>query len=179
MGSPVKMSHYVLQTNQIPALRDWYLTVLGGEVVHEDDHLCFLTYDEEHHRLALLDFEPLTPKGERDVGLNHVAFSFATLGDLLGTWERLKAGGIAPNWCVNHGPTTSLYYRDPDGNGVELEVENFAVLEDCKQYMRGPDFARNPRGIEFDPGDMLRRLRAGTPERELMDRSRLEQASVA
>jgi catechol 2,3-dioxygenase-like lactoylglutathione lyase family enzyme len=179
MASPVKMSHYVLQTNQIPALRDWYLAVLGGEIVHENNNLCFITYDEEHHRLALLNYGPLEPRSERDVGLNHVAFSFAALGDLLATWERLKERGIAPHWCVNHGPTTSLYYRDPDGNGVELEVENFAVLEDCKTYMRGADFARNPRGIDFDPADLLRRLRAGTPERELLDRARLEQAPVA
>ncbi|MGH7088708.1 MAG: VOC family protein, partial [Stellaceae bacterium] len=110
MATPVKLSHYVLQTNDIPALRDWYLAVLGGEVVHEDQHLCFLTYDEEHHRIAFLDFGRLKSH-ERDArGLNHVAFAYESLGDLLGTYERLKAQGIAPHWCVNHGPTTSLYY---------------------------------------------------------------------
>ena len=28
MTSPVKLSHYVLQTNQIAAMRDWYRMVL-------------------------------------------------------------------------------------------------------------------------------------------------------
>ncbi len=179
MTSPAKMSHYVLQTNRIAAMRDWYLAVLGGEVVHENKNLSFLTYDEEHHRIAFLNYGPLEERTDRHVGLNHVAFSFEKLGDLLGTYERLKALGIAPHWCVNHGPTTSIYYHDPDGNGVELEVENFAELAQCKEYMRGPDFARNARGVEFDPDAMLQRLRAGVPERELLDRARLERAPVA
>jgi hypothetical protein len=40
--------------------------------------------------------------------------------------------------------------------------------------MRGQDFATNPRGIEYDPDEMLRKLRAGVPEFELLDRARLE-----
>jgi catechol-2,3-dioxygenase len=176
MASPVKLSHYVLQTNQIPAMRDWYLAVLGGEVVHENPHLSFLAYDEEHHRIAFLDFGPLAKKGEKDVGLNHVAFTFSGLGELLGTYERLKRAGIAPHWCVNHGPTTSLYYHDPDGNGVELQVDNFADVADCKAFMRSPAFAQNPLGVEFDPDEMLRRFRAGVPECRFLDRASLEDA---
>lgn len=178
MATPVKLSHYVLQTNDIPALRDWYLAVLGGEVVHEDKQLCFLTYDDEHHRIAFLNFGPLEAKSERAIGLNHVAFCYESLADLLGTYERLKGRGIKPHWCVNHGPTTSLYYSDPDGNGVELEVENFAFLSMCKDYMRSKPFADNPRGIEYDPDELLRKLRAGVPEAELLDRARLEAAPV-
>ena len=178
MMSPVKMSHYVLQTNRIAAMRDWYLAVLGGEVVHQNDNLCFLAYDDEHHRIAFLNYGPLEERTDRHVGLNHVAFGFDRLGDLLGAYERLKARGIVPHWCVNHGPTTSIYYHDPDGNGVELEVENFATLAECTAYMRGPDFARNSRGVEFDPDAMAKKLRAGAPERELLDRSRLEKAAA-
>jgi catechol-2,3-dioxygenase len=176
MASPAKLSHYVLQTNQIPAMREWYLAVLGGEVVHQDEHLCFIAYDDEHHRIAFVDFGPLEAHEERDVGLHHVAFTFRSLGELLGTYERLKGQGIAPYWCVNHGPTTSLYYHDPDGNGLEIQVDNFAVLADCKAFMRSPAFAANPLGVEFDPDEMLRRLRAGVPERAFLERANLEHA---
>jgi catechol-2,3-dioxygenase len=178
MISPAKISHYVLQTNRIRAMRDWYLAVLGGEVVHEDERLCFLSYDDEHHRIAFINFGPLEERTDRHTGLNHVAFAFDHLSELFDTYERLKGRGVMPVWCVNHGPTTSLYYRDPDGNGVEFAVENFATLEECKDYMRGPDFARNPTGVEFDPDDMMKRLRAGMPERELKDRARLEKAAA-
>ena len=177
--SPVKLSHYVLQTNRIAEMRDWYRAVLDAELVQENEHICFLTYDEEHHRIAFLNYEPLEERTLRHTGLNHVAFSFDTLGDLLASYERLKARGIAPHWCVNHGPTTSIYYHDPDGNGVEFEVENFATLEECTDYMRGPDFARNTRGFDFNPDQMLKELRAGVPERVLKDRARLEKAVAA
>jgi catechol-2,3-dioxygenase len=176
MPSPVKLSHLVLQTNQIAAMRDWYIKVLDAELVQESDFISFISYDEEHHRIAFLNPGPLARKGEADVGFNHVAFSFASLKDLLGVYEKLKREGIVPNWCINHGPTTSLYYKDPDGNGVEIEVDNFPNVADCKAYMRSPAFINNQRGIEFDPDDMLRRLRSGVPERELLDRANLEKA---
>jgi catechol-2,3-dioxygenase len=182
MASPVKLSHYVLQTNQIAAMRDWYREVLQADVVHENDMICFLSYDDEHHRIAFLNPGPLDRRrpatdalraGE-DTGLHHVAFTFANLPDLLAAYERLKARDVRPHWCINHGPTTSMYFRDPDGNGVELQVDNFADLAMCKAYMQGPDFASNPVGVEFDPEDHARRLRAGVPEGDLLDRASLE-----
>jgi catechol-2,3-dioxygenase len=184
MTSPVKLSHYVLQTNQIAAMRDWYRMVLEADVVHENDMICFLSYDDEHHRIAFLDPGPLDRRAPaRDAlrageqaGLHHVAFTFANLAELIAAWERAKAHDVRPHWCVNHGPTTSMYFRDPDGNGVELQVDNFASLADCKAFMQGPDFASNPIGIEFDPEDHARRLRAGVPERDLLDRSKLEKS---
>jgi catechol 2,3-dioxygenase-like lactoylglutathione lyase family enzyme len=113
---PSKLAHVVFQTNQIPRMRDWYCAVLGARVVYENPHLCFITYDDEHHRVAFADFGQLAPR-ERDTelmikpteqpGLHHAAFTFATLGELLDTYARLKERGIRPFFCVNHGPTTS------------------------------------------------------------------------
>ena len=173
MTSPRKMSHIVLNTNQIPAMRDWYCTVLGAEVVQENERLCFISYDDEHHRIAFANPGPLAAQPPwangrpAQVGFNHVAFNFASLDELLGHYTRLKGLGIVPHWCVNHGPTTSLYYRDPDGNRVELEVDNFAELKDCKDFMKGEAFARDMRGPEIDPEQLIARLRAGATAAEL------------
>src|SRR5262245_13489972 len=81
---PSKLAHVVFQTNQIPAMREWYCAVLDGQVVYENDHLSFVTYDDEHHRVAFVDFGPLTPRdpnpelGPRATeqpGLHHTAFT--------------------------------------------------------------------------------------------------------
>ena len=175
--APRKMSHLVLNTNRMAAMRDWYCTVLGAEVVQETPRICFISYDEEHHRIAFIDPGPLAPPPApredgrpAQVGFNHVAFNFATLDELLDSYQRLKRLGIVPHWCVNHGPTTSMYYRDPDGNGVELEVDNFAMLQDCKDYMKSEPFARNTRGVDFDPEQMIARRRSGVPAAELLVR---------
>jgi catechol-2,3-dioxygenase len=54
--SPKKLAHFVLMTRDMKRLRDWYLTVLHGSVVYEDSMLCFITYDDEHHRIAMALF---------------------------------------------------------------------------------------------------------------------------
>jgi catechol-2,3-dioxygenase len=177
MTSPAKMSHLVLNTNRLPAMRDWYCKVLGAEIVQENARICFLSYDEEHHRVAFIDPGPLAPRPALkedgrpvQAGLNHIAFNFATLEELLENYERLKRLGIEPHWCVNHGPTTSIYYRDPDGNGVELEFDNFATLQGCKDFMRSEAFVRDQRGVDFDPDQLIARLRSGVPVAELVIR---------
>ena len=47
---------------------------------------------------------------------------------------RLKAAGILPYWCINHGPTTSLYYKDPDGNVIELFTQIDRMSDESKGY---------------------------------------------
>ena len=71
---------------------------------------------------------------------------------------------------MQHGPTTSIYYRDPDGNMVELQIDNMAP-DDATGFMRGPEFAVDPFGPSFEPDTMLAALRAGTPAAELTTRA--------
>jgi hypothetical protein len=52
--SPSKFAHFVLRTGQIDRMAKWYQTVLAARVVFRDEMLCFLSYDDEHHRLALI-----------------------------------------------------------------------------------------------------------------------------
>jgi Glyoxalase/Bleomycin resistance protein/Dioxygenase superfamily len=105
------------------------------------------------------------------VGLAHSAHTFPDLECLLAKHAELKEAGIAPRVPVQHGPTTSIYYRDPDGNTVELQVDNFPTAEAATEYMSGAEFDSDPFGPSFDPDAMLVALRAGTPEAELLTRA--------
>jgi catechol 2,3-dioxygenase-like lactoylglutathione lyase family enzyme len=167
---PVKLAHIVRRTSRFDEMVRWYETVLGAHVVHADEMLAFLTYDDEHHRIAIATIPGLPDQAEMASGTDHVAFSYGDLGDLLYTYERLKAAGITPYWCINHGPTTSLYYKDPDGSKVELQVDNFATAEECNRVMRDGDFAANPIGVVFDPDALVARYRAGEPIASLVVR---------
>jgi catechol-2,3-dioxygenase len=160
---PAKLAHIVLRSRNKDALRDWYAAVLGARVVFDNAFLCFLTYDDEHHRVAILQIPALVDAPAAGPGLDHVAFTFASLGDLLHSWRRLASKNIEPYWCINHGPTTSLYYRDPDGNQVELQIDNFADVEALKRWFRSGAFVRNPIGVPFDPAKLLARWEAGDP----------------
>jgi len=177
---PSKLAHIVLQTNQIGAMRDWYCAALDAEVVHENAQLCFITYDDEHHRIAFVDPGPLAPRapvhGGRAVdpaeppGLHHVAFTYPSMQELLDNYVRLKGHGIAPFRCINHGPTTSMYYRDPDGNRVELQIDNFPTAQEGRDWLSTPAFAANPIGVEYDADQLVARFRAGVPVAELVVR---------
>jgi catechol-2,3-dioxygenase len=168
MASPKKLSHIVLQTNRRRDMIDWYCAVLGAEILYEADRISFISYDDEHHRVAFLDPGPLKEKQPDAVGLNHVAFTFGDLDDLIDNYQRLKDIGIRPHRCVNHGVTTSMYYHDPDQNQVELLVDNFVTAVEGKAYMRQRSTSdKNPVGVAFDPEELVERVRAGLRREEL------------
>jgi catechol-2,3-dioxygenase len=177
---PTKLAHVVFQTNRMAEMREWYCSVLGGRVIYENPHLCFVTYDDEHHRVAFADFGPLTPKDpnaselmikpSEQPGLHHVAFTFGSMGELLDTYVRIGGQGIRPFFCVNHGPTTSMYYRDPDGNRVELQIDNFATAQEGQDWMLSEAFNRNPIGVEYNPDELVAKFKSGVPVAELVTR---------
>ena len=167
--TPQKLAHVVFRTERLGDMVDWWTTVLGATVVFSNPFIAFLTYDDEHHRIAIARVPGLAPKAEQPtIGLEHVAFTYRTLGDLLATYERLRSKGIVPYWCINHGPTTSLYYRDPDGNQAELQIDNFPSVEALHAWFRSRAFADNPIGVMFDPDRLLERFRRGDPVEELV-----------
>jgi catechol 2,3-dioxygenase-like lactoylglutathione lyase family enzyme len=161
---PSKFAHFVVVTDQFDAMVAWYKTVLNLEEVFRNDMMCFLTFDDEHHRLAIAHLPGAQPAPPRTRGLAHVAYSFESLGELLAHYRRLKREGILPYWPVNHGMTTSMYYKDPDGTAIEFQVNNFATAEEAGAYFRGPHFKANPIGVIFDPDQMVRDYEAGVPE---------------
>ncbi|WP_063001554.1 VOC family protein [Nocardia mikamii] len=168
-----RLAHLVLQTNRLPAMRQWYIDVLGARVVFESPVMCFLTTDEEHHRVAL--FGPpgggLPERTPVTVGLAHTAFTFPALGDLVDKYLELREKGIEPRVPVQHGVTTSLYYRDPDGNMVELQIDNFATAEEATEYMHGDEYGADSIGPSFDAGALAEAYKSGVPQAELTTRA--------
>jgi len=159
--SPSSLAHLVLRTPNFKALNEYYKTFLGAEASYENEILSFLTYDEEHHRIALVAVPGTGPKVRSSAGLEHIAFTFDSLDDLCLAYRQRKDVGIEPTWCVNHGPTTSIYYTDPDGNMIETQVDNFDTVEDANAFMASKAFAENPIGTDFDPEELIRRLESG------------------
>jgi catechol 2,3-dioxygenase-like lactoylglutathione lyase family enzyme len=158
----------VLRTGQIDKMAEWYRTVLNARIVFRDKMLCFLSYDDEHHRLALINIPGLPVRDPDSTGTDHVAYTYDGLGDLLSTYRRLKAADILPHWPINHGVTTSLYYRDPDNNRVELQIDNFTTPKELDGYFQSQAFAENPVGVTYDPEELCRRYEAGEPMVELL-----------
>lgn len=165
---PTKLAHYVIRAKHFQDMLAWYRKVFHLRTSFEAPVIAFLTYDEEHHRIAFLNTAHLPAPDTMRTGVDHVAFTYESLPHLLHTWERLKAEGIEPFWCINHGMSTSMYFRDPDGNEIELQTDNFPTMEECMGWFASPAFAANPIGVDYDPAVLLQKLRAGTPVSELL-----------
>lgn len=168
--SPTRLAHVVFRTSKFDQLVSWYQTVLGAEIAFSDGSLAFLNYDEEHHRIAIIHIPGLQDQPAGMCGMHHMAFTYASLSDLIATYERLEKLGIQPVWCVNHGPTTSMYYADPDGNQVELQIDNCDTVEEAGRFFYSQAFTTNPIGVDYLPGDLARRLRAGENETAIKQR---------
>ena len=170
---PAKFVHVVYRTRRFEQMLRWYQTVFDAKVQHQNPALAFLTYDDEHHRFAFANLDILQPGGtETDrrglIGVDHVAYTYTSLNDLLENYAQLKAQGIRPYWCIHHGFTVSMYYADPDGNQMEFQVDSYGSNEEANAFMGGPHFAANPIGVEYDPENWLARLRAGAPASEFL-----------
>ena len=168
-GSPVpsKMAHFVLRCTRYREVVDWHLKVFQARVVHGNDVLTFITYDDEHHRAAFVKVDGLVPRPDNCVGMDHIAYSYRTISELLMHYQRLKGLEILPVWAINHGPTTSLYYRDPEGTMIEFQVDNFATHDEAAAYFKTSNFEENPIGVEFDPDVMVQLWQAGASDAQL------------
>ncbi|KAH0843315.1 hypothetical protein AYO21_10471 [Fonsecaea monophora] len=158
---PNFMAHVVFQTNSLKPMAEFYKKFLNAHASYENDFACFLTYDEEHHRVAIVQIPSLGPRDPKAAGLQHMAFTYNSLEDFANAYLQRKANGIEPVWCVNHGPTTSMYYDDPDGNRTEIQVDNFDTVQGASEFMASKQFNENPIGTDFDPNELIRRLNSG------------------
>lgn len=167
--SPSALCHIVLRTptENYSKMVAFYLTFLGAHATHTHPRVTFLTYDYEHHRVAIVNYPDLKPLDTQAAGLAHIAFGFKTLTELATSYEQKKARGILPFWCVNHGMSTSMYYRDPDGNELELQVDNFENVAEAIEFMNGARFEKDPIGVDYDPEDFVRRVRSGEDEKKI------------
>ena len=168
------LHHVQLKTNRLEEMIEWYSDVIGLTISYRGSGAAWLTNDESNHRLALLSTPKLTddPKKIDHIGLHHTGWEFPHLDDLLATYARLRDRGELPHRTVNHGVTTSFYYTDPDGNSVELQVDNFADWRESVHFFTGDEFASDPFGPGVNPEALIAQREAGVEPRELAIRSR-------
>lgn len=183
MTAPSKFAHIVYNTNRYDEMVDWYARVFEARIQHRDDRLTFMTYDDEHHRFAFANLGPLpndapAPRLGRGPGVNHVAYTWRDVGELVNLYDRLKAEGITPVRPIRHGLTLSLYYADPDGNMMEFQID-ILNPDDANEFMAGPAFDANPVGEPFDPDELVDRWRAGDDITDIVLRSDQDRIPVA
>lgn len=123
-----ELGHVVFYVRNLSRSLDFYKDVVG---LNESGRTfggraAALTGGRTHHELLLIEVgeAPHAPAGRR-VGLYHVGWKVGdSLDALRAVRARLEARGIPLDGMSDHGVSHSLYLRDPDGNEIELYVDN-------------------------------------------------------
>jgi catechol-2,3-dioxygenase len=64
----------------------------------------------------------------------------------------------------------SLYYKDPDGNQIELQMDVFDTLETTNAWFEQSDFEVNFIGVQMDTKDLIARFCDGEEQNILLYR---------
>lgn len=119
----VSWSHCVLKVRDLDSMVSFYCDALGfrvadlGEVAPEM-RIAFLSgSSSDHHQLGLLE-----GRGEsEETSLDHNAFRVDSIEDVQGMVEWVASDGrIGDGFPVTHGNAVSVYFKDPEGNGIEI-----------------------------------------------------------
>ena len=148
------LHHVSLKTTRLDEMIAWYSVAVGASVIYRDKTNAWLTNDAANHRMAFFAVPGLSDDTQKSIhnGMHHSAFEYDTFSDLMSSYMRMSEVGIRPAFCLDHGMTTSLYYKDPDGNFVELQSDKFGDWKLSTEWMHtSPAFAANPVGFFFDP----------------------------
>jgi catechol 2,3-dioxygenase-like lactoylglutathione lyase family enzyme len=188
--SRLKISETILKTSRLDEMKPWYRLVLGvapffehepppgtkaldlgGQTRATDLRMCFfrLSLDFPFVQTIGIFEEPGTAAdpGRNNPGLHHMQLMSGDFEALCLKYEELRSAGLKAHRSANHGPMTSFYFRDPDGNVVELAAQNFPSLDAMVEFMASDAFKANPSGVEIDPDEFVARFRQGLPISEL------------
>lgn len=177
-GRPIvapALHHWGIATTQHEEMVAWYHDVLGLEIVAQTSDplpkMTFVTNDEHHHRGGF--FSPPALKDHEDrlayARVQHLAWEYDSIDELLASWERIAALGIKPASCWCHGPSFAFYYKDPDRNTVELLADGYADHALSFEHTLKPEWRAKPNGVAVDPAKVLASRNAGATLDELRE----------
>jgi catechol 2,3-dioxygenase len=127
----VTIGHVHLRTADIDRIREFYVAVLGFDVMAEErgvpgwgttGDILFLSAGGYHHRLGFNTVKSAGagPQPDGVAGLHHVAIHYPTRAGLADAVRRLQAVDWPLRQLSDHGTHEAVYLSDPDGNDLEL-----------------------------------------------------------
>lgn len=172
--TPPKLHHATFMTVDVAKMVQWYELVAGMQPIYYAEHAAWLTNDDANHRIALLRLPgtKIPVDKPHTAGLHHTAFEYPNFDLWLDNYIRLRDQGIVPAVNLHHGMTMSMYYVDPDGNGVEIQVDVWGDWLVSKEWMwASQEFADDQIGAPFDPEKLVQAREQGMGMEEMQKRT--------
>jgi catechol 2,3-dioxygenase len=121
-----RVGHVHLKVTDLERAIGFYRDVMGFELTQRyGDQAAFLSAGGYHHHVGLNTWhsEGAGPAPVRAAGLYHVAFVFPDRASMAAVLARVLEAGTPLDGAADHGVSEAVYFRDPDGNGIELYVD--------------------------------------------------------
>jgi len=123
-----ELGHVVFYVKNLESSLKFYSDGVGLGVSGKifNGRAALLTGGRTHHELLLIEVgEAEGPLAGKRIGLYHVGWKIGeNLGDLKQARDRILEQGYTIDGQSDHTVSQSLYLQDPDGNEVELFVDN-------------------------------------------------------
>ncbi len=154
-------SHAGLNVFDIRTMERFYRKLFGFAVtdrgVLRGRDLVFLSRNpREHHEMVLVAGRTGNPA---ETSLNQISFRLPSLADLRRMHRRIAAAaGVRDITPIDHGNAWAVYFRDPEGNRIEMFVD-------------APWYVSQPLAEPLDLSLSDRAIRARTRKRHQGDRS--------
>jgi catechol 2,3-dioxygenase len=127
----LRVGHVHLRTSDIDRVRDFYVGIMGFDVMFEardvpgwgtTGDILFLSAGGYHHHLGFNTWKSAggPPQPDGVAGLHHVALNFSTRERLADVVRRIVDAGVPLRQLTDHGTHLAVYLSDPDGNDLEL-----------------------------------------------------------
>ena len=141
-----RIGHVLLRVGDVKRSKAFYRDLLGFEVVEEDPEHggVFMSLGEYGHTLDLVPAESPTtvqPTTPSRVGVHHIAFQVDSYEALKDAYFALQESGVEITRSIDHVSQQSIYFRDPDGNGLEIYYELPNAIELFRQGRGDRDVA--------------------------------------
>ncbi len=128
------IGHVLLRVSDEEASKRFYRDVLGFLVAEQDPEHggVFMTLGDGFHTIDITQ-HPAPADAARPekggLGLVHIAFKVASYAALREAYTHLLETGVEIQRALDHVCQRSLYFTDPDGNGLEIYYEMPRALE--------------------------------------------------
>lgn len=121
--SETRVGHIHLKVSDLDRAIGFYTDVMGFDLkLRYGPAVAFLSAGGYHHHIGLNTWESLggSPAPDGHTGLYHVAFLYPTRKALAQALQQVIATGTKIDGAADHGVSEAIYFRDPDGNGIEI-----------------------------------------------------------
>ncbi len=118
-----RIGHVHLKVADLDRAIAFYRDIMGFTLQQRyTDQAAFLSAGGYHHHIGLNTWQSRggTPAPDGHTGLFHTAFLYPDRAALGAALAQVLRAGVVLDGAADHGVSEAVYFRDPDGNGIEI-----------------------------------------------------------